>query len=56
MAQSSRRKTGYMVYIPFDVMEELERRVDKGERSQWIVETIRARLDRERDHPKETER
>ena len=49
MTQQSRRKTGYMVYFPPEILEEIERRAEHGKRSQWIVEAVREKLDRERD-------
>lgn len=43
----AKQKIGLMVYFPPDVLEEIDRITERGERSAWIVEACREKLERE---------
>ena len=46
MSKQSRQKIGFMIYLPPEMLAEIERRVEHGKRSQWVVEACRQRLAR----------
>lgn len=56
MAKKSRRKVGFMVYFPPEILDEIEARTEERGRSAWIVAACVEKLKREANRPAAHER